>query len=244
MNFTRPSYKPAPKIEGIEQVTLPDRRFYRTPNGDEYLSATTLLKVLDDGGIDAWRKRVGEKEAQEIVEDAAGRGTHFHLLCEKYVTGEELIIPDLDPRHGVMFNRAKPHINKFSEIYASEYALYSDKVQAAGTVDIVGSLNGLLTVGDFKSARYAGKHAEWGKKKVFKYLIQCGGYGIMWYERYGQMPQQACIIMVSEYDLTCRFIVEPIKPFMKEFARVALAAQGKYPVEQLSYFKVFGGKPK
>lgn len=244
MMFRRPAFNPETKIEGIEQITHGDgTRQYRTPGGDLYYSATTMLKVMDDGAIGDWKKRVGEEEAERIVSDAATRGSRFHEICEWYIR-DEMAGKIIEPRHGALFNRARPHINKFSEIVAVEYPLFSDRVQAAGTVDLVGTISQKFTIGDFKSARYAGIGTKWGKKKIFKYLLQTAFYGLMWEERYGQTPEQACIIMASEYDSACQCIIEPIGPFMREAKRVSLAYRGLLDPRDLAYFKVFGGKPK
>jgi len=236
----KPAFNPAARLEGIGCVTQDTGvRHYTTPEGNSYPSATTILKVMDDGGIKDWVERIGEDEAKRITMDAADRGTAFHKMCEDYITLDTFDVKNYNPRYGVLFNRARVHINKFTEVLAVEYPLYSDDVGVAGSVDIVGYVNSKLTIGDFKTARYAGQFAKWGKKKIFKYLIQTGIYGLMWEERYGQTPEQCFIIMASEYDIKCRAILQPIGPFMREARRVKLAYEGKLDKKELAFFNIF-----
>jgi len=37
-----------------------------TPEGKKYPSMTSILKVMEGGGLDAWRERVGDEEADRI----------------------------------------------------------------------------------------------------------------------------------------------------------------------------------
>ena len=47
-------------------------RIYLTPDGESLPSVTSVLsKTKDKTGLYAWRKRVGEKKAEKIMEDAA-----------------------------------------------------------------------------------------------------------------------------------------------------------------------------
>ena len=64
-------------------------RQYRTPEGLLYPSVTTVLgAAADKSGLDAWRKAVGEEEANRVSARAARRGTAVHSLCEKLVLNE------------------------------------------------------------------------------------------------------------------------------------------------------------
>jgi hypothetical protein len=66
-------YKP------ISRKQVEGKRKYMTPDGGAVASVTTILDATSDkSGLMAWRKRVGEKKAQEIVTEAAGVGTRMH----------------------------------------------------------------------------------------------------------------------------------------------------------------------
>ena len=63
-------------IPKLERDTAADgSRVYRTPSGNAYPSVTTVTGLLGKESIIAWRKRVGEAEANRISTTAAKRGT-------------------------------------------------------------------------------------------------------------------------------------------------------------------------
>ena len=59
-------------------------RLYFAPDGTSYPSVTTILSILSEDSIRAWRSRVGEEEANKISTRAAGRGTLVHSIIEGY----------------------------------------------------------------------------------------------------------------------------------------------------------------
>ena len=63
--------------------TINKKRFYVTPDGHKYPSITTVLSGRAKEGINAWRERVGEAVANQIMRTAAKRGTAVHELCER-----------------------------------------------------------------------------------------------------------------------------------------------------------------
>jgi hypothetical protein len=70
-------YKP------IDRKQIDGKRKYMTPDGGAVASVTTILDATSDkSGLMAWRKRVGEKKAQEIVTEAAGVGTRMHSILK------------------------------------------------------------------------------------------------------------------------------------------------------------------
>ena len=65
-------------------------RFYEV-GGEKYPSITSVLGSRPEkaAGIQAWRERIGEAQANIISRKAANRGTTFHHFCEDYL-GEKL----------------------------------------------------------------------------------------------------------------------------------------------------------
>ena len=61
------------------------KRFYITPEGNEYPSITTILSPRNKEGIMKWRKRVGEDVATHIANKAAVRGSKVHKMCEDWL---------------------------------------------------------------------------------------------------------------------------------------------------------------
>src|SRR6056300_1856714 len=70
----------------ISRKQIEGKRKYMTPDGGAVASVTTILDATSDKtGLIAWRKRVGETKAQEIVTEAAGVGTRMHKYLEDYI---------------------------------------------------------------------------------------------------------------------------------------------------------------
>ena len=75
----------------IERVQENGLRFYQVTEGGEVIaklpSVTTVLgQTKDMSGLEKWRKRVGEAEADRISNLSMSRGTIMHRLIELYKT--------------------------------------------------------------------------------------------------------------------------------------------------------------
>ena len=77
--------------ETIKRVYKKDgRRYYEVKDGNKTViatlpSVTTVMGSMSDkSGLDAWRKRVGEEEADRISNLSMNRGTIMHRLIELY----------------------------------------------------------------------------------------------------------------------------------------------------------------
>ena len=53
-------------FEELKTKTVDKKRYYVTPEGNEYPSITTVLSPRGKEGLMKWRKRVGEKTANYI----------------------------------------------------------------------------------------------------------------------------------------------------------------------------------
>ena len=172
-------------------------RVYKTPEGINLPSITTVLSILSRDSIAAWRKRVGEEEANRISRRATTRGTAVHEIIEKYIDNVE------DYREGYMpdviesFLVLKPILdNSIGKVYAQEAPLYSNHLGVAGRVDCVAEFDGKLSIIDFKTAMKP-KKVEWIKN----YFMQESAYAIMWEERTGMpITQLVTVISVDDHD--------------------------------------------
>ena len=139
----------------LEQVNSSSGRYYVTPEGEHYSSVTTILgTMLDKGFLDDWIARVGEREAERIKNQAATRGTEIHGLCENYVLNREVNTKKLMPLQKMLFNQIKRVLDENLEVVmGSEVRLFSNKLKAAGSCDLIGQWNGRRAVIDFKTSR-------------------------------------------------------------------------------------------
>ena len=65
------------------------QRRYVTPDGNKLPSVTTILDRTKSpekrAALEAWKKRVGHEQAQQITTEAANRGTRMHTYLEHWI---------------------------------------------------------------------------------------------------------------------------------------------------------------
>lgn len=175
----------------LQRIDSDQGRVYQTPSGDKYPSVTQVTGLLNKQFIAAWRKRVGEEEANRVSAQASGRGTRIHGLCEEFLLGNTFE-PDMFDVE--MWNDLKPVVDKIDNIHALESKLYSDKLQLAGTVDCIGEFDGVLSVIDFKTSK---RPKDIGS--IDHYFIQATAYSVMFEELTGiRVPDLTIIIGVDD----------------------------------------------
>ena len=213
------THTPIPDDKVLPEVfteTINRKRFYVTPEGNKYPSITTVLGGRAKEGINAWRQRVGEAVANNIMRTAAKRGTAVHELCENYLNNEELKNQEVLPL--AMFTLLKPELDNINNIVMQEGGLYSDEWGVAGRVDCIAEYDGKLTVIDFKTSTKE-KKEEW----VENYFIQTSAYCEMFEEQYGKSIDQIVILIVTEEGATQTFVKDKkdylplLKPAIEEF---------------------------
>lgn len=168
--------------EDLEYATGHKQRHYQAPNGKAYPSVTTVLSILSEDAIAAWRKKVGEEEANKISHRAATRGTAVHSIIENYIDNKEDYADGFMPNILENFKAVQQILDqRIGKVFAQEAALYSDHLGLAGRVDCIAEFDGVISVIDFKTSR---KTKE--KKWIENYFIQESAYAIMWEERTGK----------------------------------------------------------
>jgi genome maintenance exonuclease 1 len=188
------NYCPPKQLQDLQSETFPDgKRYYRLPDGTKLPSVTTVLGAMKKDAIMAWRKRVGEAEANRISKKATGRGTNVHSLCEKYLNNESLgeMMPDAQE----MFLSLKPLLNRINNIHYQEQALWSTQLEMAGRVDCIGEFDGQLSVIDFKTSKKVKS-----KVQIEDYFWQTSAYALMYEELIGRPINNLVIIMAVEDD--------------------------------------------
>ena len=178
------------------------KRVYTTENGDRYPSVTTVLGYKIKPAIKAWRKKVGEQQANKISRQSSVRGTKIHGVCEDYLNNEELNTEKLSFVETDMFNNMRTYLDKIDNIHCIEQFLYSDHLRLAGQVDCIAEYEGKLSIIDFKTS------AKLKKKSYIKnYFAQCAAYAIMFEERTG-VPITNSVIIIGVQDEEPQLFVE------------------------------------
>jgi len=188
--------KPKYTYEKLKRVEVDGKRRYAAPGGAPVASVTTILSNTKDmSHLIAWKKRVGEQKAQEIVTEASGVGTRMHHYLEKYVETGEWPQPGSNPyaqQAHMMATTIKVHaMDDVDEIWGSEVPLYVPGIYA-GTTDLVGLYKGNPAILDFKQTNKP-KKLEW----VEDYFLQLTAYAIAHNEVHGTDIREGHIFMCS-----------------------------------------------
>jgi genome maintenance exonuclease 1 len=193
-----------PRID-VPRIEIDGKRFYQTPTGEKYRSVTTVLSNLPKEGLDRWRARVGEEEAQRVMNKAAKRGTKVHTIMEDYVNNLEDFALGKMPTTISLFLDIQPFIDKsVDEVFGIEYPLYSHTLKSAGTSDLICRYDGKLTILDYKTSNKQ-KKEEW----IENYFVQSTAYAIMVEEIYGMKIEQIVIMIAVDDDKPQVFIRDP-----------------------------------
>ena len=181
----------------LKRVTVDGVRFYLDEEKQEaYPSVTSVLSFINGPKFAKWRARVGEEAANRKTKRATTRGTRLHTLFEHHLNNED--VTDMDeykvPLVNLMFNAAKPVLSeKIDNIFQQETFMSSDKLELAGTVDLICEFEGELSVVDFKTSERE-KPEEW----LEGYFVQLSAYWAMFAEATGVAPQKLVVFLVAE----------------------------------------------
>jgi len=184
------------KYERLKRVEVDGKRRYAAPGSSPVASVTTILDATKDKThLIAWKKRVGEKKAQEIVTEAAGVGTRMHKYLEDYIDTGEWPEPGSNPyaqqAHMMATQIKEQAMVDVDEIWGSEVPLYVPGIYA-GTTDLVGVYKGNPCIMDFKQTNKP-KKLEW----VYDYFLQLTAYAIAHNEVHGTDIREGHVFMCS-----------------------------------------------
>jgi genome maintenance exonuclease 1 len=215
----------------ITRATENGLRFYRVTEGDKEIaklpSVTTILgNTKDKSGLDKWRKKVGEEEADRISNLSMNRGTVMHRLIELYkpIKGtkterlnklKELAANDEEVNQfnedsDIFLNEGWKFFMKFylnssnffdrvDEVMMAEEFLWTVKQGGwAGTVDNISKMvDGKVLIIDYKNSRKP-KRDEW----IQDYYMQAAAYWVAYWDRYDIKATGAEIWIANEIDST------------------------------------------
>lgn len=176
----------------MQNPTINDLRTY-TINGATYYSVTTILSQSkpekDKAGLQEWRDRVGNEEAQRVSTEATVRGTALHKWCEDYCNG---IDPTFDEETALPFwDGMKPVLDEITDVQYQEVQVYHPLYRYAGTLDCYGTFRGISnTLIDFKTSTKS-KRFDW----IQDYCIQTVAYAGGVKQVFGHGTNQAAIII-------------------------------------------------
>ena len=174
----------------IKQINTSGKRLYETPDGN-FPSITTVLSSLSKAGIQAWRKRVGEEEANRISTQASRRGTRTHSIIEDYLKNQQDYLNGYMPDSIELFQSIQSILNThIGKIYGLEVSLWSKYLGVAGRCDCIAEYDDEISIIDWKTSSKP-KKEEW----IESYKLQGTGYAKMYEERTGIKVSQVVIVI-------------------------------------------------
>lgn len=249
--------------EEIKRVYKDDgKRFYEvTQNGKVIAtlpSVTTVMgSMADKSGLEKWRQRVGEEEADRISKLSMNRGTIMHRLIELYkpldgtpqekrelledmapTDAEVLEISELENGH-LYYNEAWKMFDKFwynnsrffgkvKKVMESERFLWTVKGGGyAGTLDNVSELND----GKVKIIDYKNSRKPKREEWIQDYFRQTAAYWVAYWDRTGIKADGAEIWIANEIDLMPQcfeLTVEDLERYYKSFMDIRKAFKEKF----------------
>jgi len=202
----------------ISRESVEGKRLYATPDGSKVPSVTTILdKTKPREKIEAllaWKKRVGEVKAQEIVTEAAGRGTRMHKFLEDYVKTGVINEPGSNPyskQSHVMAKHVIEHgLKNVNEIWGVEVPLYYPELYA-GTTDGCGLHLNEESIIDYKQTNKP-KKEEW----IEDYYLQLTAYALAHNEVHGTNIRKGVVLMCVSPKLNEQLVIVE-EPKYQEF---------------------------
>jgi len=174
--------------DDLDAETTSSGRLYRTPSGN-FPSITTVLSILSEEAIAAWRKRVGEEEANKVSGRASSRGTKVHSIIEDYLNGKNTT--EYLPHIRQSLANVQPILDsRIGRIFGLEVPLYSRHLGLAGRCDCIAEFDGVTSILDWKTSRYPKT-----KDKISNYFCQMSAYAIMFEERTGLPVTNLAVVM-------------------------------------------------
>ena len=203
----------------LKTETVDGKRIYETPNGDKYISITSLLSNLSKASIQKWRERVGEDEARKITTQASRRGTSVHNICESYIKNEYGHLDGRMPNEVDLFSSIQPLLNRIDNIHVVEGSMWSDHLKLAGRTDLIAEFDDRLSVIDYKTSN---RKKTW--EMCHQYFMQGAFYAIAYEERTGIPVDTIVIIMAVQDEQPLLFVekrdewIEPLKEVIYKYS--------------------------
>lgn len=184
----------------VERITDDTGRRYLVNNVPVPSVTTILSSTADKTALIEWRERVGDIEADKIVEQASTIGTNIHTNLENYIQNKPIVGSYLERTlTKLIVKNGLKHVN---EVWGLETPLYVPDLYA-GTADLVGVHQGKQSIMDFKNSRKE-KKKEW----IEDYFLQLSAYAIAHDFMFGTKIERGVIMMAVRNIKYQEFIIE------------------------------------
>lgn len=130
-----------PDLPTFDELTFEEKTHVYRLYGVEIPSVTTLMKPLSSN--------VYQGINQDVMANAASRGTAIHQAAENYLI---FGIDDISPKYAMYFDAFKRWCDDYQpEVIATERRVYHRSLLFAGTSDLICKTRAGITLVDYKS---------------------------------------------------------------------------------------------
>ena len=178
-------------------------------NEERLPSVTTILKATESeekkASLQAWKQRVGHKQAEIITREASSRGSSMHEYLEKFLLGKlNLDLLGDNTKERMMADQIIDNglRNKLEEIWGCEATLYYPG-KYAGAADCVGVYENKETIIDFKQSNKP-KRPEW----IGDYKLQLAAYAMAHNILFNTQITKGVVMMCTADNYYQEFIIE------------------------------------
>ena len=184
----------------LDRTTIEGKRHYCLPDGSRVPSVTTILDRTKSeesrAALANWKKRVGEQQAQQIVTEAANRGTRMHSYLEQYILNDDLkplpSNPFAQPSWFMAAEVILQGLCNVDEFWGTEVPVYYSGLYA-GTTDCLGLWKGKPAIMDFKQSNKVKK-----REYIGDYFLQLAAYAAAHNETHGTDINTGVILMAVQ----------------------------------------------
>lgn len=166
------------KEEKIVRIDIPefDERFYQKEvDGVNVYRPSVNYKISTAGpsnfGLLQWRGDVGNRRAEEILEETSFLGSWVHDALERMLLGNKVTSDEIFASFKNSKDRLKVKrcLKAFTEWYiemkpkvlATEFITWNDEHNFAGTIDLLCEIAGEVYIVDFKTSKAISDHHKW-----------------------------------------------------------------------------------
>jgi len=214
------------EIDIEEPIEYLCETYYYLINGKKFWRVTQVKSVLNQAGLNAWRAKVGNKEANKIMKARQTLGTKVHKLFELILLGHKV------NKDNYKDDEVKSDIDLMNEIKDEccietiklEQHLWSERYRIAGTADYIGYYKSnkkylskkaepkfnekSLVIGDWKTS--AGIYRD--------YWLQLSAYVFMLEELTGKKAKGAFIAQFRDGNVIIEErTYDELQPFFEAF---------------------------